>query len=325
MTTLYTKKCRAVRRVASGTSSGGQTLRLALNRDWLIEEHRVNIQVSQGFAVAPASVDVRDFVAAIAIESSDGRRVFLTGAQAYDFGRLTETASPVTAVLGTTSTAAWAIDIHYAMDEMTHDMITALRSNELSTLDLVITFATDVVNVNGFKGGTTPAATTNGYSVQVESIEYEMLNDVVKSGERGTATKLGIMSHTSDKQEVQGTSTGSQPDFQLVVGNLTRFITLHVYNNSGAAPVLSDAILGNVRINLNGRDWRATDAKAIRADNGSTRGINYTGFYVLDFGDELTSMLDLTKVQQCKLQWDVVSGSPAWKVVLGQDYARVGN
>jgi hypothetical protein len=249
----------------------------------------------------------------------------LTGAQAYDLARFTESASVVVSTLGTTSTARYSFEIHHALDEAVHDMISALRTNELTTIDLVITFANDVVNTNGFKGGTTPAAAS--YAITVESIEYDMLSDVTTTdGSRGAPSKLGAMLHTSDKQEVSGTATGAQVDFQLTTGNLTRFLMLHVYNNSTAsAPVLSDDILGtNIRLNVNGREIRVTEAYAIRADNGVLRAFNQIGCYVLDFGDDLTSFLDLTKVNQCRLQWDIVSGAPAWKVTLAQDYVRVG-
>jgi len=312
-TSKYTRKLQAIRRVSTGAAVGGATLRLALNRDWLVHEHRVNFTVSQAYTGVPTSVDVRDFVSTISVEASDGRRVFLTGAQAFDLGRFTEAGNArVTSTLAATSLAAWSIELHHENDAALLDMLTSLRSNELSTLDLVITFAADALN--GFKAGTVPLVAT--YGVVVESIETEQLADVQ------FGKKLGAFKHFAEKQESPGTTVGAQPDIQLKTGNSTRFLMLHAYNTAGAVPVLSDAIIGNVRININGRDIRVTDFASMQRDNSAKRSFNQVGVGCIDFGDDENGFLNLNDVNQAKIVWDVVAGAPVHTVLLAQDYTQ---
>jgi len=317
-TSKYLKRTRAVRRIASGAAVGDATLRLQLNRDWLITEHKVSVSVVQAYTNIPTSVDVRDFISSVAVETSDGRRVFLTGPQVYDLGRFTEDASAVSFALAGAgnNTANWAFEIHHENDAALLDMLTALRSNELTTLDLVITFAADAAN--GFKGGTVPLVAT--YTVNVESMDYEMLT------EKQFGALLGSSKHYQERLGSKlGTAAGSQPDIQLITGNLTRFITLHAYNTAGAVPVLANTIIGNLRLNINGRDYRVTTGFDVQQDNTARRGFTQAGVYVIDFGDDENGWLDLRAVNQALLQWDVLAGAPAgYTVDVAQDFTRSG-
>jgi hypothetical protein len=307
--------------VANATGVAGQTVRIPLNRDNLIAEHTVHFGVNEVFAgagaVLPTSVDPRDFIATVAVESSDGRRVFLTGAQWYDFGRLTENTGLVSSAIGASPvTASWNCDLHYENDEALLDLATALRSNELTTLDLVVTFAADVGN--GFKGGTigaTAAATT--YTVEVETFDYEMLNEE----QHGMA--LGMFAHYQEKQEDAAAVVGAQREFQLITGNRTRFISLHTYNTTGAVPVLSDTVIGNIRINIGGKDKVKSTWMDTRRVNAMQRGFNNVGVVVLDFGDDERGWMDVDKVAQAKLQVDILGTAPAgWSIKVGQDYTK---
>lgn len=317
-TSKYEKRTRAIRRVATGTAAGGETLRLQLNRDWLISEHKVKVSVSQANSgTDPTSVDVRDFISTASLETSDGRRVFLTGAQIYDLGRFTENASSVVSSLGATSTASYSFDVHHSNSEALLDMLTALRSNELTTLDLVLTFAPD--SANGFKGQTSPAAAA--YTVEVLSKDYEML------AEKQFGQLLGVAKHYQEKQTKTGTATGSQADIQLVTGNLTRFVMLHTYDTSGAVPTLANTIIGNgqLRLNINGRDYRVMTGFDLQQENVAYRGFDVTGVYCIDFGDDENGFLDLRAVNEARLQWEVASGAPAsYRVDIAQDYTRSG-
>lgn len=313
-TSRYTKKTKALRRIATGAAVGGQTLRLQLNRDWLVSEHRVGIQVAQVFAGGdPTAVDVRDFITSCAVETSDGRRVFLTGPQAYDIGRFFEDASNVTSDL-TVASASYSFDVHYENASALLDLLTALRSNEYTTIDLVITFAADAAN--GFKGGVAPAAAA--YTVQVESGDREMLT----SNQFGSL--LGVAKHYQTSiGAVVGATAGAQADVQLITGNRTRCVMMHAYDTTGAVPVLSNGILGNVRININGRDFRVTDGQGIQDNNVAYRGFDQVGVYVVDFGDDEQGFLDLAAVNQARFQWDVAAGAPAgWNVEFSQDYTQ---
>lgn len=311
-TSRLSKGFRRRAQVASGSAVGGGTLRLQLNRDWLIAEHVVNLSVSQAYTGVPTSVDVRDFVSSVAIETSDGRRLFLSGAQVYDLGRFTESASLVQSTLAATSLANWSFEIHHENDGALLDLFTALRSNELTTLDLVVTFASDANN--GFKGGTVPLVAT--YNVSVESKDYKMLDSV----QFGYA--LGSFSHWQEKQELANSVVGATQEFQIITGNRTRFLMLHCYDTTPAGPdVLSDSIIGNIRVSVGGEDKVKTTFLDTRKQNSATRGFNQVGVCVLDFGDDENGWLDIDKVNQAKVQIDILSTAPAgWRVVLGQDY-----
>lgn len=314
-TSRYSKKTQAIRRVATGAAVGGASMRLQLNRDWLVAEHKVNVQVSQVYAGGdPTSVDVRDFISTVSLETSDGRRVFLTGAQAYDLGRFTESASNVVSDL-TVASASWAFEIHHENDGALLDLLTALRSNEFTTIDLVLTFAADAAN--GFKGGIAPAAAA--YNVQVESYDREMLTD------EQFGSLLGVAKHyQASIGAAAGAAAGQQADVQLVTGNRSRFLTMHAYDTTGAVPVLADGIIGNVRVNINGRDYRVTDGVAIQQDNVAKRGFDQVGVYVVDFGDDENGFLDLSAINQARIQWDVAAGAPAgWAVDFAQDYTQM--
>lgn len=318
-TSKYTKRTKAIRRVANGTGAGGGSTRLHLNRDWLVAEHKINLSVSQANSgTDPTSVDVRDFISTVALETSDGRRVFLTGAQAYDLARFTESASATTSSLGATSTASWSLELHHENDGALMDLLTALRSNEFSTVDLVITWAAD--SANGFKGQTSPAAAA--YTVSVESYDYEML------AEKQFGQLLGAAKHFSDKLgSITGTAAGSLPDIDLITGNLTRFLMLHAYDTTGVA-TLANTVLGaaNLRLNVNGRDYRVTTGYDVQQDNVARRGFDKTGVYVIDFGDDEAGWLDLRNVQQAKMSLEAASGAPAgFRIDVCQDYTRAGN
>lgn len=311
----YVKRTKAIRTVATGTGASGGTTRLALNRDWLVAEHKINIGVSQANGgTDPTSVDVRDFIATVSLETSDGRRVFLTGAQAYDLGRFTEDASSVVNTLGATSTSQFAFDLHHENDAALLDLLTALRSNEFSTVDLVLTF--NAAGADGFKGGTVPSAAA--YTIAVMSEDYEMLTEIQ------FGALLGSAKHYQEKLGSKvGTAAGSQPDIDLITGNLTRFIALHAYDTSGAVATLANTIVGDLRLNINGRDMRVMTGREVQCGNVAARGFDQTGVFVLDFGDDENGWLDLRNVQQAKLQWSASTGVPAgFRVDVAQDFMR---
>jgi hypothetical protein len=314
----FNKSGQAIRRVQTDTALGGTTSRIRLNRDKLITEHRIVVKATQTFAGgAPTSVDVRDFVNTIALETSDGRRVYLSGAQVYDYGRFTEQASAVTNSSFTTgvNTSQYAFEIHHENDEALLDLLTALRSWELTTLDLVITWNIDTAN--GFKGGT--SATTCSYATTIESVDYP----VAMGMSMQFGLPFGKLKHKTEMQTFAGTTTGNQPDFQLSCGNTTRFLSLHAYDTTGAVPVLSNAIVDTLRLNIAGEDRRVTDMFSVQADNTASRAFTQTGVAFIDLGDDEASWLSLEQVKQANLQWTVKAGAPAtYKVVFGQDYTE---
>lgn len=318
-TSKYSKGLMSLRTVANGTGVGGGQTRLQLNRDHLVAEHVINVAVSQAnTGTDPTSVDVRDFISSVALETSDGRPVYLTGAQAYDLARFTEDAPRVVSSLGATSTATYSFELHHENDEALLDLLTAMRSNELSTVDLVITWAAD--GANGFKGQTSPAAAA--YTVSVQSADYELL------AEKQFGQFLGVARHYQEKlgsKSVASAGAASQADIDLITGGLVRFIGLHAYDTTGVA-TLADTVVGNLRLNINGKDVRVFTFDDLRRMNAAKRGFDQTGVAFIDFGDDERGFLDLRNVQQAKLQWETSSTNPAAsRLDICQDFTRGGN
>lgn len=308
-TSLIRKTEKVIRNVASATGAGGARVRIPLNKESLISEHKVIVAVSQANSgTDPASVDVRKFITNMELQTSDGKRFTGDGALAYDLSRLTEGAAAAVTSLGATSTAKYSFDLHHENDGALYDLLSAIKGETLSQLDLVIDLASD--SDNGFLGQTSPAAAA--YTITVESKDYPDMAHM--SG-------VGELKHFVESQTVNGTTTGRQADIRLASGNATRFITIHAYDTTGVA-VGSDAVLDAIRLVINGKEKRVTTWRSVRDETAMARGLDVTGFGVLDWGDDEGGFLDLNGVNDPRLQVDVAaSGAPAaWRLVIGQDF-----
>lgn len=311
MSSLVQKTERIDREHAVDTkvSAGGvgAQFRLPLKRDSLLAELIIHVSLSQVFAVAPTASDVRRAFKSISIESGDGERlVNVPFHVVYDLGRFTESASTAAVVLGTPSTANFAFEIHFEADAAKHDALSFFRTKDLSDLTLVMDMADDASGV--FSGGTTPGAQT--MTVVVAAEEYpDMLADPVW----GSIRKVLRAETTANE-----TSTGDKT-VKLRGRNATRFIIIHAFDMSGAVPVLSDAFLNSVTIQIGERVKKKIRATAIRQDNISKRGVNLTGVYVIDQGDDETSWLDFTDAGEVDLILNVASAT-SHRFIIGQEF-----
>ena len=307
------------------TAIGGQQIRIPLNKQSLVEEHYVYITAAQTFSTPPvAGGDVRRFITSLSLESSDGRRKFMTGYEAYDLGRFTEQGDTPTLVQAASSTAAFLFSLHHENDECLYDAMAFIDAARLNTFDLVIQFAPDN-NTNGFAGTTTQgvSSSTCAYNVTVRNSNYPAM---LKDAGGNPNPFVEALRHINETQSVSGVSGGGStaPLLRLTAGNKTRFIMMHAFNTTGTFPVASDAIVSNIRLNINGQERRITDWATQQRRNQSDRGFLVPGMCVLDFGDDEAGFLDLRGVAEPYLSWDIAAGAPAgWRVDFAQDYSVV--
>lgn len=305
MDSLYTKFLRTVRTVATEVGSALQPVTLVLNKDYLTPEFVVKVAVSQTWGVAPNASDVRDFIREISLEVSGGKqsgKVFtLDGAQFYDLARLTEDAPAPVVALGLTSTAVYSSEAHMEMDGLNYDLHTALRTGDYSTITMKVSFNAD--NANGFQNGG-GAVGVAAYTVSVESVCYPSMTP--KTLEEKATVSQGSLAHRTDSQALPVAVIGNQPDIRLKTGTINRFIMFHTRNAGGA---LADGIIGNLRLSMAGVDGDVRDLPftSVQAENSAKRGINLTGVGFIDFGDDINGLLDASKVNELKIQWDALA------------------
>jgi len=301
----------------------GNQVRIPLKKESLMAAIQVHFSVSQvGFTVVPTSVDVRRFLQNVAIETSDGRRVFLTGHQAYDLMRLTADYQPfVSSSLGATSTADFTLQVDHWNHNALHGILAAIPAGDLTTFDLVLDMALDTNN--GFIGGTTPGVAT--YTINARSIGYpDMLTDP-KTGLRNAI--VGSMRHVDERVMQPGSAgAGTSYDLRLISNNLTRFILLHGFDTAAVAGVNtpSDLVINNVRLTIGGNEKSIQTFTELRKANGNKRGLNVVGFACIDFGDDESGWLDLRGVNEPIISVDIATGAPAsYLITLAQDYTKL--
>lgn len=318
MDSLIRKSTPVIRLDGAGVGVGGGQTRIQLKKESLMAEHLVRIQVSQVFAgIVPAQADVRRFIQDISIETSNGRRKFLTGYQAYDLGRFTENQPAPVVTLGATSTADFLLNIHHENDAALYDLYAAIDAARLTSFDLVINWNAD--NANGFIGGTLPAAAA--YTVTARSLGYPGLLKDVNGQRRPWIERFEHRSESIVQPNVAG--AGTQYEMRLVSGNLTRQIMLHSFDpTTGAYPNQPvDTTINNIRIVLDGDEKFVSTFLENRKLNAGVRAFNVVGCTVIDFGDDEEGWLDLRGVNEPKVQFDVAAGAPAASTVtLAQDY-----
>jgi hypothetical protein len=323
-TSFIPKTMRAVlknsRRNVVNNTFGGVT-GIPIDRDGgLIDEIVLRVSISAAFQVAASAVDVRQFIERVNLRSNRGDLVkSLSGQQLYDMARLTEKqATPVFvpgAGGGATGSVDFSVEIHAEFDGAYFDAAGSLKSADLSKLDLEIVWASQAkMQGIGFIGSTFAAAPALVCTVDVENY---VRPDMALRGDCGTHD------HLLTSRESSNTVTGMQT-IELDPSCITRFIGLHVDNVAGGvnAAVPSDAILGSVKITQGSRILCDSDFTSLRFGTEQKRDLNITGFAVVDFGDQNAAWAELD-ASPIFLQFEVLAGSPAWRVQVTQDYAKM--
>lgn len=311
-----------IRLDGTGTGSRASPTRIPLKKESLMAALLVRIQVSHLFATtAPTSSDVRRFIENISIETSDGRRKFMTGHQAYDLGRFTQRGDNPIVALGSTSVASTAdfdLVLHHINDGALFDMMGAIDASKLNTFDLVINWASDTNN--GFIGGT---ATTGlaAYTVTARSVGYP---DLLLDQNGNPHAFVESFRHVDETQTIASAGgAGTSFDFRLTSGNKTRFIMVHAFDTSGTNPVLANTIVNNMRVVIGGKERRVTTFPEQQKQNVRERLFNQIGVCVLDWHDDEAGHLDLRGSNEPKLTIDVGSQGtlPAsYRIDVCQDY-----
>lgn len=297
-----------IRAAGSDNKLGGQRSRIALNKEGLLSEHRINVRVSQANTLNdPASCDVRKFIKNIELQTTDGKRFSGDGFLAYDLNRLTEKMAAPVIVLGATSTAEFSFELHHELDGALHDLITAIRGGLMGQLDLVIDWADDANN--GFIGQT--GAGVASYAASVTEKNYPAM--VAVNG-------VGMLKQFVESQPANGTTTGRQGDMRLAGENSTRFVVVHAFDNATGLP--SDAVMDNVSIVIKGEEKRIVTWREMR-DAAAARDVDVIGLGLLDWGDDEAGFLDLMTVNDPRLQYVIAAGAPAaWRVHFGQVFVK---
>ena len=327
-TSLFPKTEVVQRTVGKVTgAAGGTTSRITLNKDSLVAEHSILIDVAQAFGGAvPTSVEPGRFIKSVTLETDKGSLIRASGAALYELARYTEDGSKVVSTLGANSTAKFMLDLHYELDGGKRDLATALESHVLSSFDLVIEWAADTDN--GFIGGGSPAAAS--YNAEVVSKDYPSLmnigvHEVDEEGDPNPMHGVAQFVHFVEEQVREGASAGTQAPVRLMVGNSTRFIGLIVEDISGGTyNGRRDDILTNVRLVIGGKERRKVSFDFLRHDNAAVRGFDQAGVAFLDWGDDEIGFLSLEDVAEALLEFDtnLPGGVTNFRVRVIQDYVR---
>lgn len=302
------------------TAGAGGTIGIPIDRDGgLIDEIVLKCTLSAAFAVDPTAYDVRQMIERINLRSNTGDIVkSLSGQQLYDMARLTEGfATPVQTLGGgggATSSWIFSVEIHHELDGAYYDSVSSLKTTDLSKLDLEVIVASQTkLAGSAFTGETFAAAPAILMSIDPE---------LYVRPEMAFREDVGTQDHFLTSREDANTVTGVRT-MELDPLNMTRFIALHVDNIAGGADVAipSDAIIGSVKLVQAGRILADTDFRAMRFATTQKRGRDITGFAVLDWGDFNGAFAELTAAP-VQLQYEIVTGAPAWRVQVTQDYVK---
>jgi len=326
MSSILRKPPRSRRFIAAGSgavlTNAGQ-IKIDLNRDMLVDEHKLNVAISQTFGTnAPTSFDPRRTFTKIELVTSVGVLYSCDFHQFYDQARFFEAATlPVTvfgAGGGAAATASYTIDMHHENDECLYDLWTALRTADLSSISLVLTLAADASN--GFIGGTgTIGAAAVTVTVDQQSFPALSGKSVADRNAIGYGNAMHKLSHI---QEIIGGASVTSQNVALRCGNRTRAIILHMWSITGST--LANGIVDAVTLSFGGVDYFLNiKAPNIQQANIKDRGFNQAGVVVLDFGDDPTGWLPLEGMAEAKLQiTTLASAPPSWRVTVAQDYTE---
>ncbi|HLP99263.1 MAG TPA: hypothetical protein VK149_12550 [Sideroxyarcus sp.] len=298
-----------VARSGSTAIDGGQ-IKIDLPLDFLVAEHRVFVEVSQAFSVLPTLTDVRRMFSKVELTSNQGTHYTGDFYQVYDASRFTErSTTPVIAVGASPCTAKFNFEIHHINDASKLDLLTALKTNKLSSLQLVLTLNAD--NANLFLNGTNSAAAE--VRAYVQGREYPTLtND----------PNLGIAQHLfAHLAERKGVAAADSFDVNLKAGGKIRHLFVHTFDMATGLP--ADGVLDKFNLSIGGVERIKNESFAdLQQDNEAIRGLKVAGLSVIDFGDDPSQWPEITgDMGEVKLEFTSLATAPAsWKARVAQDW-----
>ncbi len=293
----------------SNLLDGGQ-IKIDLPLDFLVTEHRVLVELTQQFlTVVPTGSDVRRAFSKVELTSNEG--TIFTGDfyQIYDHSRFTETTGTPIITLSGISKAVFNFELHHINDVSKLDLLTALKTNAISSLQLVLTLNPDASNV--FTGGGTPQNVTA--IVRVQGREYPTLtND----------QSMGIASHQfKHLAERVGTAAAGEFEVNLKAGGRVRFLFVHTFDATTGLP--SNTVLDKFNLSIGGVEVIKNETfEDIQQDNSMQRRFYVAGVAVIDFGDDPAGWPNITgDMGEVKLNFTSRQGAPAsWKARISQDW-----
>lgn len=326
MSSILPKPPFARRHIATVTgavlTNAGQ-IKIPLDMGMLIEEHVINVDMSQTFGTnPPTAFDPRKCFTKVELVSSLGTHVSCDGYQFYDAARITERSSGNTVAYGAGSgaaaTASFSMDLHHTMDGAHRDLLTALRSADVSGLALILTVAPDATS--GFSGGSGTIGAA-AYTVRVEEKSLPGLSGKTKA-DRDRISYGNAVHRLIGLGEISGGAAATSQQFKLKTGNKFRFLLLHCHSVTGGAP--ADGIVDEISLTINGVDYlRNVKATDLRQDAIKHRSLDVTGLILIDCGDDAGQWPDLRGLNEIKMDVKTLATAPAsWRVTCAQDFVE---
>jgi len=332
----YRKPQAVVRNIGNKTLVGAGEIRIPLNKDNLTTEHMINVLFTQVFAIAPTAMgDLSQVIKSVVIESDKGPLVNSDGMSMVALSSLTEKQPNQRKVVGLNSSGNLFFDVHYENDGAVQDLLTALETGGFSGLDLVITLVDPFV-AGVYTGGGTPSALN--FNVRVNAKTLPELTgigavDAFDSTDPQTGEAIveanqyagvGTAFHRVGTQVIRGVTTGDQQPVRLQAkAALVRFLQMLSLDTTGANPAVSDNIIEDARLVVNGNQVFHASFSEIQAANESRRNVNRlnSGIGVIDFGDDETGFLDMPEGNEALLYLRIASSAPTgWEVRMTEDY-----
>lgn len=290
--------------------SMSKTLRLTLDKNHFLTEHRLMFMVSQNYTVAPASFNVRQVIDRIQVRMKGGNLIDLDGYEFVNVGRMIEGAKyEQVSLAAPLSVAKFCVDLHYENPNAKHDLISGLRSNKLKTFELIITF-TDTL---GFSGGTIAGMPNQQIALDVGSQYYEEYDD---------RADIGIALHKQESIRKTFEGAGVKDKIKLETIGVNRFLMLSFYTDNGNGTYTpNESILKKVTFKIGDRMAREYSAFSLKSDtHEKLNGFDQTGVYVIYFGDDDAGWPALQDKSEATLIVESEVGSPAkWVVSVLQD------
>lgn len=309
-------------------SSASNPLSVQLNTDWLVDEYRFTINLSQTWGTnAPTSFEPRKVFSRVVLRSDKfGTHVDADFAAIYDLFRFYDNVSPVPVTAfgaggGAAATAQFYFELNMSNDEAKRAELTALKTQDLGSLWLDLYPSIDTAN--GFVGGTGAAGVT-AITVNADEIYLPYLSNAANSKD-GYGECVRYV-----KKLASPIGNASASPYEIFLnndnadkGHRTRAIMLQFRDTASGAFV--DTVLDYVTIegipNLQGGiAVQNIHDYTLRQMNVQMRAFNQTGCYVIDFRDDENGWLSLAGIAQPKLKFQSKAGAPAaWQVSIHQD------
>ena len=300
--TLYRKGFRQITPVASDitvATAGVQSIYF-LNKDYLTEAWKMDMTFTQQFTgVAPTGFNVATAILNAQLEFSGGRKggngvaINLSGTELVNLMRFTE--APQASVFSggnittTPAVLVTTVHLHTQFDAALNDLMSARFTADYSQITLTINWGTSV-----FTGGTTPGALNIANSIK--ALAYPRPDKMIAGANGGS---IGAAKQVFQSSLKTPSGAGSGDDMLLKTGSLVRFIGI----TTDVGGVADDGVVGNIQLLFHGINYQASFLGLKLSNILHRSGWYQPGMAVIDFGDDPSGFLDLSGVNEARMQW----------------------